>query len=300
MGNKCCSDRNKDPAADALKVPDGDRATQPRKTSASVMNLVPEGSNMRPSMLLGIKGKDAERFDEAFANMDIPIFVELLTSENSLGEGQLEEVPEHPWADMPSCVGSLAATQLAVIASLDEANVVTIRQAGACDVLANYLKPNCSTAKRGAGIVLLVFLTSVDDESCQLLGQKNVLPDLLRLLGDKSQHRGLRAAVSTVLINVLMEHQGTASRFIRENGAAVLLKACDANGASPDDEQFFLEIVENFLELTEADDSGAASKFVPSIRKAVVASPNILKSLARKYAKTDIEANVAQILEAVG
>lgn len=300
MGN-CCSDRNKADALPSLGAkPALDGASGPRKTSASVMNLVPAGSSVRPSMLLGIKGKDAEKFDEAFANMDIAAFVELLTSENSLGEGQLEEVPEHPWADMPSCVGSLAATQLAVIASLDEANVVTIRQTGACEFLANYLKPSCSKEKRAAGVVLMVFLTSVDDESCQLLGQRNVLPDLLRILGDTSAHRGLRAAISTVLVNVLMEHQGTASRFIRENGAAVLLKACDCNGAKPDDEQFFLEISENFLELTEPDGSGASSKFLPSMRKAVLASPGILKNLAKKYQKKDIEANVVQILEVVG
>merc|ERR1712070_24820 len=195
--------------------------------------------------------------------------------------------------------GALAATQLAVIASLDEANVVTIRQAGACEVLVSYLKIKCSPDKRDAGVVLLVFLTSVDGESCAELGQKNALTDLLRILGDKELHRGLRCATSTILINVLLEHQGTASRFIRENGAVQLLKACDSAGCKPDDEPFFLELIENFLELTESDDTGAASKFLPSIRKAVSASPNTLKSLARKYPGTELEGNVGQLLEQI-
>lgn len=254
---------------------------------------------MRPSVLLGVKGKDAEKFDEAFANMDIPAFVELLTSENNLGEGQLEEVPDHPWADMPKSVGGLAATQLAVIASLDEANVVTIRQAGACEVLVSYLKASCSSDKRDAGVVLLVFLTSVDAESCAELGQKNALPDLIRILCDKQAHRGLRCAISTVLVNVLLEHQGTASRFIRENGAAQLLKACDSAGCKPEEEPFFLELIENFLELSEADESGAASKFLPSIRKAVTASPATLRSLGRKYPGTDLEAHINQLMEVI-
>lgn len=299
MGNKCCSDRNKqgdDNSAEPVKV---ERNEGPRKTSASVINLIPADSQVRPSVLLGVKGKDAEKFDEAFANMDIPAFVELLNSENSLGEGQLEEVPEHPWADMPASVGALAATQLAVIASMDEANVVTIRQANACEVLVNYLKAKCPPDKRDAGVVLLVFLTSVDGESCADLGQKNVLPDLLRILGDKAQHRGLRCAVSTILINVLLEHQGTASRFIRENGAVQLLKACDSSGSKPDEEPFFLELIENFIELTEADDTGAASKFLPSIRKAVSGSPNTLKSLARKFPGSELEANVSQLMEVI-
>lgn len=299
MGNKCCSDRNKAPAADAAPEPKEDRSQGPRKTSASVMNLVPADSNVRPSVLLGVKGKDAEKFDEAFANMDIPAFVELLTSENNLGEGQLDEVPEHPWANIPASVGALAATQLAVIASLDEANVVTIRQAKACEVLVNYLKPKCAEDKRDAGVVLLVFLTSVDGESCSELGQKNVLSDLLRILGDKDSHRGLRAAISTILINVLLEHQGSASRFIRENGAVQLVKACDSTGYRPDDEPFFLELVENFLELTEADESGAASKFMPSIRKAVTASPNTLRSLQKKFPNTELETNLSQLMEAI-
>lgn len=299
MGGKCCSERkqvgvSEAGAAELAKPHDG-----PRKTSASIMNLVPANSNVRPSVLLGVQGKDAEKFDEAFANMDITAFVELLSSVNSLGEGQLEEVPEHPWADVPASVGALAATQLAVIASLDEANVVTIRQAGACEILVSYLKPACSPDKRDAGVVLLVFLTSVDRESCAELGQKNVLPDLLRILCDKDEHRGLRCAISTILINVLLEHQGTASRFIRENGSVQLLKACDSAGCKPQEESFFLELSENFLELVEPDESGAASKFLPTIRKAVAASPNTLRSLARKYPGTELEANLSQLMEVI-
>lgn len=298
MGGKCCTDRKPDGSAPQQD----DAKAQGRKTAASIILKVPENSGVRPSQLLGVQGEDAEKFDEAFATMDIQAFVQLLSSQNKLGEGQLEEVPEHPWADLPNSVGALAATQLAVIASMDESNVVTIRQAGAIDVLVGFMKPGVSTDKRDAAVVLLVFMTSVDPDgaSASEAGQKGVLPDLLRVLGDSSAPRGLRAAVSTILVNILLEHQGTASRFIREDGAKQLMKACDSTGCTPGDLIFFVEIVENLIELTETEEGGEASKFLPSIRKTVEKNPNMLKSLHKKYPGTELETNVHRLMEQIG
>lgn len=272
------------------------------KSSTNVMNLVPPSSSERPSKVLGVTGKDAEKFDEAFVSMEkmnIQAFVDLLNSENNLEECQLEDVPSHPWAEKPSCVGALAAAQLGVIALRDASNVPTIRGAGACNLLVRCLQPECPKDKRDYGVLLMGLMTS-DPDSCAELGQKNVLPELLQILADNQNHRGLRCAISSILVNILHEHHGAASRFINEDGAEKLVQACEPFDCAPGDESFFLEIIVNILDLTEPDhDTGATSKFLPSIRNAVKANPLTLKSLADKYKGIELEATVKVLMERV-
>lgn len=294
MGSRCCTDRKPEPPKKVVEAPPQIK----RKTACSVVGLGVRGGS-RPSAMLGLKGRDAEKFDEAFLNMDVHGFTDLLSSTGTCEQAQLDEIPDHPWAVKPRSVGALAATQLAVIASADVDNAASIREAGAIKALVSFLQVRTSEDKRDAAVVLLVFLSSVDEESCQELGQKNVLPDLLRILGDKQQHRGLRAAISTVLVNVVLEHQGAASRFIREEGAVQLLSACDTVGCRDlqDEEPFLLEIVENMLELAEADEDNTSSKYLPGLRKAASANPHALSYLARKLPESEVEAAADRLVE---
>lgn len=311
MGGKCCTDRNKSTEKVGLftdevsdRTPQIKKSVGHRQASGDIMKqlALDKDSKMRPSQFLGVTGDDAHRFDQAFVNQDVQAFIELVASTNKLGQGQLDAVPTHPWAMPPATVGALAITQLSVLASRRRDNdnsILTIRQAGACQVLAEVFKAGKESSKdlRDAAVVLMVILTCEDAESCTELGDLDCIPTFLRFIDDKEQSRGFRSALSTILVNIMCEHQASANRFIREDGALPLIKACDSFGYEPGEEKFFDELLDNILELTENQESGAASRFLPHIRKAVAEKPDVLSNLARKFPGTEVEGKVNQLME---
>jgi len=119
----------------------------PRRRSTNIGMSPRHGGSfnvgMSPRPGLG-GGQDAEKFGLAFEAHDVQAFVELLSSKESIAAF---DERMHPWAENPKTIGTLAGTQLAILASHDDhshedhASIKwQVHEAGAIAPLVNFLR----------------------------------------------------------------------------------------------------------------------------------------------------------------
>merc|ERR1712048_919936 len=125
------------------------------------------GANKRASQHFGVPAEEADKVDEAFAEMNITKFVQLLASKSKLSGGQIDDIPPHPWAVRPASVCALCAMQLAVLATSSDTRVSEIVRAGAVPKLAALLDPRSPEDQVHAAVVALVLLSSGHSRCCE-------------------------------------------------------------------------------------------------------------------------------------
>ncbi|CEM00006.1 unnamed protein product [Vitrella brassicaformis CCMP3155] len=208
-------------------------------------------------------GDDCERFDLAFETDDYAEFVSLLKSDQKITK--LEE-RMHPWAQDPTTVGALAATQLAILASSTEKAGVkdTIREAGAIPPLVAFLSSR-EDDRVQAAVVALSFLTVENSANCMAIYKAGGFAPLVPHL--RSPIEGMRAATASTLRNVYSQSCECRNAFVRMGGVQPLVELLDchsvgADGESNWDTQF--ETLPNLEDLVVVD-----GEAVPELLEAV-------------------------------
>ncbi|CDR95552.1 hypothetical protein, conserved [Babesia bigemina] len=186
MGNSCCLGRYNEYRA---------------KLSEIESHVIDNISSYGPiSDLLGLEESecDIERFDLAFENGDINEFVALCGSTQPIDkfEGRL-----HPWAANPTTIGALAATQLAIFASLEQHPEFkdAIREASGIPILVEMLRSN-EVDRFHVAVVALSFLSAGNIDNCVEMFNAGALKDLIQ--GMKSDIDGVRAACAQICRNI--------------------------------------------------------------------------------------------------
>eukprot|EP00931_Biecheleriopsis_adriatica_P076625 TRINITY_DN50313_c0_g1_i1.p1 TRINITY_DN50313_c0_g1~~TRINITY_DN50313_c0_g1_i1.p1 ORF type:complete len:342 (+),score=62.55 TRINITY_DN50313_c0_g1_i1:2-1027(+) len=146
---------------------------------------------------------DADKFDEAFRQKNVPVFVKLLQSDQAV-QNLLE--PKHPWAEEPHTVGALSAMQLALLASVvaeeDPAVRELVGSAGAITLLVRFLQSRESDRMQAA-VVALRYLTDDCSKNALETFQAGALHPLTELL--VHELAGVRGAAAWCLRNVCVE-----------------------------------------------------------------------------------------------
>lgn len=171
-------------------------------------------------------GPDADEFDRAFRANDLEAFVRLLGSTQAV---QRLEEPRHPWATAPRSVGALAATQLALLASVaargDPEIKAKILRAGAVPPLVELLRPEEDDDRRHAAVLALNALTEDWKEAGAAAYEAGALPPLIACLG--ADPPGLRGACASTLRHICMESEEYCDAFVGLGGMAGLVGQLD-------------------------------------------------------------------------
>jgi len=207
MGQKCCSER-KGATGDGLD----------RRNSA-------DAKKRAVAILYHSKGVDADQFDKAFETNDLKAFVELLQS-NQVIQSCKQQM--HPWAADPQTIGALAATQLAILASVaakddvpsESSLKLRIHEAGAVIPLVNFLRSDQEDRVQTA-VVALSFLTA-DCPQIAIAAYESGAMELLLQHFD-SKVAGMRAAAATTLRNICVEKDDYRAHFAKLGGITRLV-----------------------------------------------------------------------------
>ncbi|CAK0817069.1 unnamed protein product [Prorocentrum cordatum] len=261
MGGKCCTDR-KEPVAGAA----GAGAQQPERKSLAAF-----GKPRSLSLGYQSKGDDAEKFDKAYEANDYKGLVALLPSMTKV---EAFEERMHPWADDPRTVGALAGTQLAIQASLADAENPSVKEeifrAGAIPPLVGFLKSD-ETDRVHTAVVALSFLTADCSSNTVAAYEAGAVKLLLQHIG--SPLIGMRAAVATTLRNICMERDEYRAEFVELGGLDGLVKQL-AVPASADPSlplvDVQLEAILNLQDVIEDQDGNLIDKYAQKARDAGV------------------------------
>eukprot|EP01066_Platyproteum_vivax_P013637 Platyproteum_vivax@DN615_c0_g1_i1.p1 len=180
--------------------------------------------------LKGDQPGDVKLFDAAFASNDIQAFVNLLDSKQKIEKMQDRM---HPWAVNPRTVGALAATQLAIIVSQQNAPddiKDKIRFAGAIPKLVNFLRSQ-EEDRIHAAIVALSFLSDESEANGREMKSKDVMSLLIPHL--KSPIEGMRSTTASCLRNIYVLEVDWRKEFVKEGGVEPLLKLLEFPANSP-------------------------------------------------------------------
>jgi hypothetical protein len=193
----------------------------------------------------------ATRFDSAVRNKDLMELVKLLSSSHKLGKDVM--ATQHPWADQPQTIGSLAAVHLAVLAN--DPNIRTrIRAAGAIPVLVQFLNPTNSRDKIHSAVVALSFITIDNDDNCREVYRCGGLTLLVPLMG--SEPEGLRFASSSVCRNLYCKNRNAREEFVNLGGAKSMISLLNYQPSRANDTAYMdgvFETVSNMRDLLEPD-----------------------------------------------
>jgi hypothetical protein len=242
MGGKCCTERKDEPEKQLRK-----KSTVPSNKKAL-------------SIGFSSQGDDAEKFDKAFETNDLQSLVKLLSSTQEI---KSFEERMHPWAEDPKTVGALAASQLAIVASVadkDNPDVKdNIRNAGAIPPLVGFLKSDQSDRVQAA-VVALSFLTADSEENSEATYQAGAMPVLLEHMD--APIAGMRAAAATTLRNMAMVSFKHRREFIQLGGLKRLVSQLSCKGdPSLNLADVQLESVLNLQDVLEAEDGQMVPEF---------------------------------------
>lgn len=174
---------------------------------------------------LGSAQTDTEKFDAAYSANDVPALVALLNSKEPI-----DEPPErmHPWAANPRTVGTLAITQLAIMASSQAEGVKDeIREAGAIPILVESLDNTQEQDRLDAAVIALSFLSVENTKNCLEIYNSKGLPKLIKLM--ESEVEGMRGATAQTCRNVFMLGIAQKQEFVRLGGISSLIKLLQIN-----------------------------------------------------------------------
>jgi len=172
-------------------------------------------------------GEDADRFDEAFRQSNLVGFVSLLAS-NQPVHRLLD--PLHPWAEAPKTIGTLAAMQLALLAS-DVANEDpeirdSVREAGAVPPLVDFLRSDDDDRVQTA-VVALNYLTCENTANAVAAYDAGAMPMLMKHCS--SVVPGQCWAAASALCNMYMWNEEYRKEFVTLGGVYALLRQLDAS-----------------------------------------------------------------------
>eukprot|EP00927_Polykrikos_kofoidii_P052139 TRINITY_DN45925_c0_g1_i1.p1 TRINITY_DN45925_c0_g1~~TRINITY_DN45925_c0_g1_i1.p1 ORF type:complete len:331 (-),score=51.38 TRINITY_DN45925_c0_g1_i1:134-1126(-) len=159
-------------------------------------------------------GIDGEKFDKAVKNNDLGALVELLDSEQKIS--CLKSF--HAWAENPQTIGTLAGTQLALLAQ--GTPKVEIGKAGAIPKFVDLLKSEKSDRVQTA-VVALCFLTTECPVNINTAYEAGAMPLLLKCMDANLVE--LRAAAATALRNICMEKPAYLRKFMELGGLTGLV-----------------------------------------------------------------------------
>lgn len=185
---------------------------------------------------------DAAKFDEAFDNTNIEMFVDLLDSTQKI---QKMEERMHPWAADPQSVGALAATQLAILASREETpgapDVIKdkIREARGIAALVKFLQSK-EDDRVHAAVVALSFLSVDNAANCVEMFERGAVPHLVKLM--KSNIDGMRAATAQTARNIYVLNRKYREEFKRSGGIQNLVALLDLPTGDYDPSKLYTEL----------------------------------------------------------
>lgn len=161
------------------------------------------------------------KFDRAYESKDVNSFVELLSSRQAI---DAFEERMHPWAADPKTVGTLAATQLAIIASTAEKDKPRAKEeigrAGAIPLLVGYLRTEEDDRVQIA-VVALSFLTTECMPNAVAAFTEGAMPLLLPHLA--SPICGMQSAAAMTLCNLCNEREEYRKTFVELGGIGALV-----------------------------------------------------------------------------
>jgi len=215
MGAKCCANRKDNKPPIPKKPNDKDKKQRSIKPGARERNLSIGGTT-----------DDAKKFDAAFEKNDINSFVKLLSSTQPIAEF---EEPLHPWAEDPKTVGTLAATQLAIMSS-SAGNAATkvkddIRKAGAIPPLVKFLESK-EKDRQQCAIVALAELTRDSAENSKAAGSAGGIGALMK--HKDSPIREARDEIANIVRNIFMEDDDYREQFVAKGGVSFFIKQLNA------------------------------------------------------------------------
>eukprot|EP00371_Babesia_bovis_P000199 XP_001608846.1 hypothetical protein [Babesia bovis T2Bo] len=186
MGNYCCFGRLREYQEKLESI------------EAQVLDTVASYAPISNALGLDEPENDIYRFDLAHDKGDIAEIVSLCESSQAIDPFTCQI---HQWAENPTTVGALAATQLAIYAS-DEKNPEykdAIRKASGIPMLVKLLKSD-EVDRYHAAIVALAFLSVGNHENCIEMYNAGAMPDLIR--GMRSSITGMSGACAHTCRNI--------------------------------------------------------------------------------------------------
>jgi len=296
----CCSgDRSKRPSQQKAVV-DGNVKPE-RKHSARISVAANNAYADRRGVSIGYHsvGDDARKFDEAFDNNNLAGFVALLSSTQPIDsfEDRL-----HPWAEDPKTIGSLACTQLAILASVAEKEQGEgqgikneIREAGAIPHLAEFLKSK-QTDRVQAAMVTFSFLTTECPPNVVAAYEAGSMPLIVEHLD--SPIVGMRAASATVLRDMFTERREYLDKF-RELGGITRLVAQLSKPVDPSMSQadVQLEAVLNIQDLIENPNAMVPQVDEDIAREVIRAGAEEPLRRLKQTGDQDLQASADELLE---
>lgn len=266
MGARCCSDRKEEGEAKRPQVAATIAVDKPERQKSLRPSVSNYGGSRGISMSYHGTGDDSQKFDKAFQDNDLKMFVQLLDSNEPI-----DPFPEkmHPWAADPTTIGSLAGTQMAILASIAEKDSATIkddlREAGAIPKLVGFLRSGQPDRVHTA-LVALSFITAENPKNAMALYKENSMGLFVKML-DSDIH-GLRAAVATTARDMMVDNMEARMEFFKLGGTKALIHQLTA----PHDPMLVLVDVQleaalNVQDYIEDDTTG---EVIPEIAKEVV------------------------------
>jgi hypothetical protein len=216
---------------------------EPKSSGASVSKASTTSGGPVPDI--------ATRFDSAVRNKDLMELVKLLSSSHRLGKDVM--ATQHPWADQPQTIGSLAAVHLAVLAN-DPSIRTRIRAAGAIPVLVQFLNPTNSRDKIHSAVVALSFITIDNDDNCREVYRCGGLSLSVPLMS--AEPEGLRFASSSVCRNLYCKNRNAREEFVNLGGAKSIMGLLNYQPSRAKDTVYMdgiFETVSNLRDLLDPD-----------------------------------------------
>lgn len=263
MGQRCCTDRKE------VYNNSGATGGHNKKANKDRVSINPYNQKKRAISSIGYhsKGDDAEKFDKAFEANDLKAFVALLDSSQEIDSF---EERLHPWAEDPKTVGALAATQLAILASMadkDNPRVKDeIREVGAIPPLVSFLRSDQQDRVQTA-VVALSFLTADCPDNAVSAYEAGSMPILMAHLN--SEVAGMRAAAATTLRNMCVEDEQYRQKFVQLGGIKGLVEQLSTNrDPKLNHADVQLEAVLNLSDIIEDQDGEVIEEYAQAARAA--------------------------------
>lgn len=223
----------------------------------------------RPTLpTLGGTHPDVKSFDAALEQLDINALVGLLRSKCPIAK--IEE-PLHPWAlKNPTTIGALAAVQLAIMASSEEAQF-KIGEAGAIEPLLEFLESE-QEDRRHCGMVALHTLLFDNPENVSLAVDAGAIDILMNHIDVPLPEA--RMLIANNLRHIFVTDPVYRKEFVMKGGITFFVKQVLFAVENPEIPNAQFDAVVNMLDLLQEDDGQAIPELVLQV-------PAIIKTQVR-------------------
>eukprot|EP01071_Lankesteria_metandrocarpae_P003595 Lankesteria_metandrocarpae@DN3062_c0_g1_i1.p2 len=239
------------------------------RDDGNVKDLAREKMNEESLGFLKGEGlNDRAVFDKAHGENDIETLVKLLDSTQTFARN---DVQIHPWAAPPKSIGSLAAFQLASMASKeaesgDQPYKNKVREFGGIPKLVQFLSSNDDDRKHAA-VVALSFLVLENDTNCKAAYDAGALPPLVECM--KFPPDGMKGAAADAARNIFVLDMIHKQAFVAAGGVQPLVNLLDLPSGEFDPASLFNQSEAIFhIEDLILDGGQELSQFVKLVKEA--------------------------------